>query len=114
MLVTYSYGSDIFRSENLLRDIIYNALLYCDMNCRREDPNLFGRSDLLIVTPQSNYVFEFKLARADSDVSVLAKQAVEQMQKRCYGTGLTGKALYRLIGVFSKKSRKLLVLQNVA
>lgn len=104
---TFSYDAQIFSREALLRDIFYLAGVLSACQLAREVPNSRGRSDLELSAAGERLVFEFKLARTDSESGRLLRQAVQQLTERAYGKTLPMMATLSYVIVFSQESRKI-------
>lgn len=104
---TFSYDAQIFSREALLRDIFYLAGVLSACQLAREVPNSRGRSDLELSAAGERLVFEFKLARTDSESGRLLIQAVQQLTERAYGKTLPMMATLSYVIVFSQESRKI-------
>lgn len=83
---TYSYNSNIYAKEALLRDALFAICKLKMLDVAREALNAKGRSDLEIETREERLVFEFKVAKTQADTPRLLNKAVTQIANRAYGS----------------------------
>lgn len=103
---TYSYDSNIYAKEALLRDALFVICKLKMLNVAREAPNAKGRSDLEIETREERLVFEFKVAKTQADTHRLLNKAVTQIANRAYGSNLPPKTVIRYAVVISAVAKK--------
>ena len=72
---------------------------------RVEVHNALGRSDMEVHVSKRHWIFEFKYAKNDNNVSELLDQAVEQIQNKQYGCSSSENEVIRVALVFSSKKR---------
>ena len=72
---------------------------------RVEVHNALGRSDMEVHVSKRHWIFEFKYAKNDNNVSELLDQAVEQIQNKQYGCSSPENEVIRVALVFSSKKR---------
>ncbi len=75
------------------------------INSRKEVISAEGRADLVVEMPQKKYVFEFKLAKNESEEKDLLQKAVEQAKDKRYGEILPIKEITRIGVIISAKEK---------
>ena len=101
----FDYSDFPLKSEGAVRHLIQVFCLGAGIPTRIEVHSPKGRSDLEISTSTVDAVFEFKFARARSEVAGLLKSASKQIADRDYGSALPHRSLLRLALVFSEPDR---------
>ena len=104
---TTSYQANFFDNECTIRDLIYMIVLDKGFDCSIEKTSAKGRSDLELIYNQDRFVFEFKVAKSDSEIESKLNQAIEQIKSKDYGMTLPFKNTYRYALVFSKTQRQI-------
>ncbi len=103
---TYSYDSQIYRKEALLRDALYVGCCMHLIPVCREKVNAKGRSDLEISLNGERVVFEFKVASTPDRVAAKLSEASQQMEERSYGEERPEARLTRYSIVVCSATRK--------
>lgn len=103
---TYSYDSQIYRKEALLRDALYVGCCMHLIPVCREKVNVKGRPDLEISLNGERVVFEFKVASTPDRVAAKLSEASQQMEERSYGEELPEARLTRYSIVVCSATRK--------
>ena len=75
----------------------YNDTRYKRPSSNRESGR--GRYDILIEKGDANYIFEFKAAKSEEDLTNARSEALKQIDEKRYGTDLDSKKLLRKVGV---------------
>lgn len=101
-----------FKDQRGLPNLIYRTPLYMivldkGFDCSIEKTSAKGRSDLELIYNQDRFVFEFKVAKSDSEIESKLNQAIEQIKSKDYGMTLPFKNTYRYALVFSKTQRQI-------
>ena len=107
-VILNSFGFDnkiAFTDERNCRDFIDLAMCVAGINSRKEVISAEGRADLVVEMPQKRYVFEFKLAKNESEEKELLQKAVEQAKDKRYGEILPIKEITRIGVVISAKEK---------
>lgn len=100
------YQNYPIKDEAGCRAYMQVLLIGAAMITQVEVHNALGRSDMEVDAGNRHWVFEFKYAKDDSQVSELLNDAVSQIQSRQYGTAGSKKELIRIALVFSEKKRQ--------
>lgn len=103
---TYSYDSNIYSREVLLRDALFVICKLEMFATAREVINARGRSDLEIETPKERLIFEFKVARTLNSADTLLDEAAEQIKDRAYGNSLPVKPIVSYAVVISAVEKR--------
>ncbi|MDY5779290.1 MAG: AAA family ATPase, partial [Succinivibrionaceae bacterium] len=97
--------TNIFSKEIYICDAISGFIHFLDAIVKREDPMLLGDSDLIIYYKNTRYLFEFKIAKDESEAPKKLNEAINQILEKKYGKNSETTKLYRFGVVFNLEKR---------
>ena len=86
-------------------NIFSKEIYICDAIVKREDPMLLGDSDLIIYYKNTRYLFEFKIAKDESEAPKKLNEAINQILEKKYGKNSETTKLYLFGVVFNLEKR---------
>ena len=105
ILNNFRPGTNIFAKEIHICDAISGFIHFLDAIVKREDPMLLGDSDLIIYYKNTRYLFEFKIAKDESEAHKKLNEAINQILEKEYGKNSETTKLYRFGVVFNLEKR---------
>ena len=105
ILNNFRPGTNIFAKEIHICDAISGFVHFLDAIVKREDPQLLGDSDLIIYYKNTRYLFEFKIAKNESETPKKLNEAINQILEKKYGKNSEPTKLYRFGVVFNLEKR---------
>ena len=105
ILNNFRPGTNIFAKEIHICDAISGFIHFLDAIVKREDPMLLGDSDLIIYYKNTRYLFEFKIAKDESEAPKKLNEAINQILEKKYGKNSETTKLYRFGVVFNLEKR---------
>ena len=105
ILNNFRPGTNIFAKEIHICDAISGFIHFLDAIVKREDPQLLGDSDLIIYYKNTRYLFEFKIAKDESEAHKKLNEAINQILEKEYGKNSETTKLYRFGVVFNLEKR---------